>query len=280
MRDLDQELQKLIDFANENDSIRGMVLQGSYINKNAPVDVFSDLDPLFYVTDVNEFINEFSWKDQFGEVVSYFHDEWDSKDNLKAYTRLTLFKDGFKLDFGFQDVKLAKYANDMELYKVYVDKDDFIPQPEVTDDSKFYVKKPTEEEFHKQLEDFFFDSSYVVKTIYREELFFQKEMEGILHSKIIHLLNWYIGMQHDFKINLGHTGRYFKKHLTKVEWEMIERTYCGPCVDSSIRALYKSFDLVRYLGNKIADKLGYRYLDKMDNDMLEYCEMLINKYIK
>jgi len=279
MRNLDRELQKLIDFANKHNSIRGLVLQGSYINPNAKIDDFSDLDPLFYVNDVNDWIHNLSWKTEFGKVISEWGDCWELEDGLKGYTRLTLFKDGFKLDFGFQDIRLAKYANQMPLYKIYVDKDNVIPTPEVTDEQKFYVKAPTQEEFDQVLVDFFFDTSYVVKSIYREELFFQKYMFGILHKKIYDLLRWYVGIQYDFKVNTGSMGRNFKKYLSKEEWEQLERTYSGPCVESNFRALLKMFELVRYLGECISTYLNFTYPNQLNNDMLEYCTTLIDKYI-
>ena len=279
MRNLEKELEKLIEFANRNENIRGLILQGSYVNSNAKIDVFSDLDPLFYVVDVNEWIHDLSWKSEFGEVVSEWGDAWDQQDGLKGYTRLTLFKDGFKLDFGFQDIRLAKYANDMPLYKVYVDKDNVIPKPKVTDERNFYVTKPTQKEFDAELVDFFFDSSYVVKTIYREELFFQKYMFGILHKKIYNLIRWYIGSKYNFEVNTGSMGRNFKKYLSIEEWRMLERTYCGPCVESNIRSLLTMFDLVKYLGVEVAEALDFIYPHKLNDDMLEYCTTLIDKYI-
>lgn len=280
MRNLDNELEKLIRFANENDNIRGLVLQGSYINENASIDIFSDLDPLFYCNDVTEFTESSEWKNNFGKPISFFHDEWDSKDNHKSYTRLTIYDDGFKSDFGFADIKLAKYANDMPLYKVYVDKDNVIPMPDVVDEQKFYVKKPTEKEFQKVLIDFFFDTSYIVKTIYRDELFFQKYMENILHTKINSLLDWYIAIKYDFKVNVGHTGRYYKKYLSKQEWEMLERSYNGPCKEASIRGLLASYELVRYLGSYIALNLGFNYPQKINEDMYNYCTNVIERHLK
>jgi aminoglycoside 6-adenylyltransferase len=271
MRDLKEELDKLIEFANNNENIRAMVLQGSYVNDNAPKDKFSDLDPLFYCEDVNEFIHEFSWRNNFGEVISYFHDEWEMKDNLKGYTRLTIYKDGFKIDFGFQDIKLAKYANDMELYKVYVDKDNIIPSPDVSDESKFYIKKPTNEEFQDILRDFFFDSSYVVKTIYRDEITFNQYMIYILHKKIIQLAIWYVGVKHDFKVNTGIYGRYLKRYLSDNEYRMLKETYPSSDYEEVKKSLIKSFETVRYFGNYIALKLGYNYPQKHDEDMYQYC---------
>lgn len=274
MRNLDKELERLIEFASKNDNIRGMVLQGSYVNKNAPRDIFSDLDPLFYVKDVEEFINSDEWKKQFGYVISYFSDEWEMKEDLKGYTRLTIYSDGFKIDFGFQDVKLAKYANDMELYKIYVDKDNIIPTPEVEDDSKFFVKQPTNEEFQDVLRDFFFDTSYVVKTIYRNEIIFNQYMMGILHKKINDLIKWYVGCKHDFNVNVGSVNRYIQQYLSKEEIQMLKDTYSNSDPDAVYTALLACFDLVRFLGTYIAGRLNYIYPMKHDEDMLNYCKQV------
>jgi len=272
MRNLQTELNKLIDYANQNEWIRGLVLQGSFINTNAPIDKYSDLDPLFYVSDVNQFIHDDAWKNQFGEVMSYFHDEWDMKDNLKGYTRLTIYQDGFKIDFGFQDVKLAKYANDMELYKVYVDKDAIIPVPEARDESKFYVKQPTEQEYQDILRDFFFDTSYVVKTIYRDEVTFNQYMMMILHKKITQLAIWYVGVKHAFLVNPGIYGRYIKRYLSDEEYELLKSTYPSSDYDSVKMALIQSFEAVRYFGKYIADELHFTYPATHDADMYAYCQ--------
>ncbi|HOO44285.1 MAG TPA: aminoglycoside 6-adenylyltransferase, partial [Bacillota bacterium] len=144
---MEEVLAQLVAFAEKDDNIRAMVLQGSYVNENVATDDFTDLDPLFYVKDTDAFTKTEDWKKTFGKPISTFADEDEMHDHLKWYTRLTIYDDGFKIDFGFQSVKLAMYANEMPLYRTYVDKDGIVPEPEVSDESKFYVKKPNESEF-------------------------------------------------------------------------------------------------------------------------------------
>lgn len=280
MRNLEKELEKIIEFAKNNDNIRALVLQGSFVNPNAQIDDFSDLDPMFYVRDLDEFINHVEWKNYFGNPISYFHDEGVFLKDHKWYTRLTLYDDGFKLDFGFQSVKSAKHANLMPLFKIYLDKDNIIPKPEVTDDRKFYVSKPTEVEFLERVNAFFFDSSYVVKALARDEIFFEKYMEQVLKKKIHKLLEWYIGCKHDFKVNTGSTGRYFKRYLTNKEWQMLLETYPDSNKHNCVIALFKAFKLVSYLGKYIAKELNFIYPYQHELDMLNYCKEYTDKYIK
>ncbi len=184
------------------------------------------------------------------------------------------------MDFGFASVESAKYANEMELYKVYLDKDNIIPIPAVTDERKFYVKKPTEAEFLDRINAFFFDSSYVVKALARDEMFFEKYMEQVLKKKIHKLIEWYLGCKYDFKVNPGSVGRYFKRYLSEKEWAMLLDTYSDSNKENCIKSLFASFDLVKYLGKNIAETLNYTYPKKHEEDMLKYCKEKVSIYLR
>ncbi|MBN2876461.1 MAG: aminoglycoside 6-adenylyltransferase [Bacilli bacterium] len=280
MRDLNRELQRILQFAKENDNIRALVLQGSFVNDNVLKDDFSDLDPLFYVRDTSQFITKNDWKQYFGKPMSEFSDEGVVRDGLKWYTRLTIFDDGFKIDFGFQSVELAKYANDMQLYRIYLDKDDILPKPEVTDERKFYVIRPTEEQFLARINAFFYDSSYVVKALARNEMYFVKYMESVIRDdKIKILLDWYIGLDYDFKVNTGIMGRYFRRYLDDEIWNMMLRTYSNGERTKSAEGLMAMFDLVHKLGIKIAEKLDFEYPQRHEKDMRAYCTDIIKRYL-
>ena len=60
---------------------------------------------------------------------------------------------------------------------------------------------------------------------------------------------------------------------------MLELTYSGPCVESNVRALIAMFKFVKYLGLKVSKYLQFTYPHKLNDDMLEYCTTLIDKYI-
>ncbi len=280
MRDLNEELNKIIDFAKRDENIRALVLQGSFVNDNVVKDEYSDLDPLFYVRDLNEFIEKEEWKNTFGQPISGFADEGDFHDGHKWYTKLTIYEDGFKIDFGFQSVDLAKYAKEMPLYKIYLDKDGIIPKPEVDDERRFYVKKPTEEEYLERINTFFYDSSYMAKSLARNEIFFAKYIESVLQKKIRILLEWCIGIQYNFHVNTGLMGRYFRRYLDDEVWNMLMKTYADGDRINLAKALMNSFDLVKYLGKFISKSLGYDYPSKHERDMRDYCSKILNKMIK
>ncbi len=280
MRDRNNVLEQLIQFAEEDENIRALVLQGSFVNKNVELDDFSDLDPLFFVKDVTPFIEKVDWKNRFGKPISWFHDEGLSHDNQKWYTRLTIYDDGFKIDFGFQSIALGKYANEMPLYRIYVDKDNIIPLPEVSDERKFYVKQPTQEEFLERIQTFFYDTSYVAKALARDEIFFAKHIDADLKSnKIKPLLDWYLGVKFDFQVNPGLMGRYYHSYLDKETRDLLLETYTTSNKEETAKVLLKLFDLVHQVGTFIAKELNFAYPYQQEQDMRKYCEDIFVRYL-
>jgi len=279
MRVLTEELTKIIEFARNNDNIRALVLQGSYVNDNAILDEFSDLDPLFFVRDVDEFVLSSNWKSNFGISISSFDDEGESHDGHKWFTRLTIFSDGFKIDFGFQSIELAKYANEMSLYKIFLDKDGIVPKPEVFDERKFYIKKPTEQEFLERVNTFYYDTSYIAKALARNEIFFAKYMESVLQKKVRKIIDWYIGTLYDFKVNTGVQGRYFRRYLDDETWSDMLKTYANGDRINMANALFATYYFVGKLGRKISQSLKFDYPEKHESNMLNYCHIILDKVI-
>ena len=76
MRDRLKVLDEILEFAKNDENIRVVVLQGSLANPINRVDALSDIDPLIYVKDVNEFINDDKWLDQFGVIITRLYDEF------------------------------------------------------------------------------------------------------------------------------------------------------------------------------------------------------------
>jgi len=67
-------INKLIQWAEQKDSIRAMLLTSTRAVPNAPVDEFSDYDVVLFVEDIHPFHEERSWLADFGEVLVAY---WD-----------------------------------------------------------------------------------------------------------------------------------------------------------------------------------------------------------
>jgi aminoglycoside 6-adenylyltransferase len=104
-------------------------------------------------------------------------------------------------------------------------------------------------------------------------------MIGILHKKILSLVEWYVAIKHDFKVNTGSIGRYLKKYLSEEEYYMIKKTYSNSDKKETAEALMYSFEVVRYFGTFVALNLGFNFPQKHDEDMYEYCKNYLKEII-
>jgi aminoglycoside 6-adenylyltransferase len=93
------------------------------------------------------------------------------------------------------------------------------------------------------------------------------------------LLQWYIGCKNNFQVNTGTRGRYFRKYLNDEEWELLLETYSNGNINECSKSLFSAFKLVNYLGNYIADYLGYEYPLEHEQNMYDYCVDKINRYL-
>nr|HPJ24050.1 aminoglycoside 6-adenylyltransferase [Bacillota bacterium] len=119
----------------------------------------------------------------------------------------------------------------------------------------------------------------VAKALARNEMFFVKHMNSVLQQKIKKLLDWYIGISYDFKVNTGLEGRYYRRYLDEHTWSMLLKTYADGERMNTANALLASFELVRHLGMHISKQLGFSYPYQHEKDMLAYCKNIIDTYL-
>lgn len=272
MRTIQQAIDQAKDLAYDNKHIRALIFQGSLIMPHPKIDAFTDIDPLFIVDDVNMFIDDESWIETFGTPIARFNDKTNIKEGGKCYIRLMIMDDHFKIDASFMHVKDACFVNGLPLYKIIIDKDHVVPEPSFNDDSAFYVRKPSQKTYVKTIQTFFFDTSYVIKSLRRGEFFFTRHMYHVLNQKIKKLLSWLLGVSHDFKINIGAEGRYLFDMLDKKTQTLLLDTFAGKSVDDNLKALDAYVSLVGHVGRTIGNRLGYPYPYQTEKDMVRYIE--------
>ena len=126
MRSEETVLNLIIYVANADDRIRAVLLIGSRSNPNAKKDVFQDFDIVYFVSKIDEFLQDHSWIDIFGErVILQLPDEMTigEKDNC-SFHYLMLFKDGNRIDLTlFPIEKLKSHYNSDSQTIALLDKD-------------------------------------------------------------------------------------------------------------------------------------------------------------
>lgn len=273
LRTEQEVLSYFTEWAENNDLIRAAVLTSSRVSLNPVIDFLSDYDIELYVNDLSIFKKNDKWLDVFGPIMvrwpykprSTLHEGW--------ITRLVLFKDGVRIDFQITDkieVEADAYDNG---YKILIDKDGILNNLHESTYSKYIINKPSVEEYEKLVNEFWWDTFYVPKYLWRDELPFAKYMlDYILRYSFIHrIIEWYIGMQNDWEVSTGLCGKKFKKYLDNETWKEFKSTYAGADIDENWIAFFNVLDFFRKLAKKVGDRLGYSYPNQLDREVTQYC---------
>lgn len=279
----EQLLDAIRNWAETNDDIRVMLLTSSLVNPVAPVDEFSDLDIEFAVKDLPAFLKDDSWLANFGNIIAVIVENEDAFDGIHAM-RMVFYEDYSKVDFKlFSIPNFLKEAAKPELsedwdvgYKVLIDKDDLTTGMLPPTYGATLIKQPSNETFQLKMLDFWWDMIYVAKCLLRDELFYAKYIseEVMRFNNLQVILEWYIGMQHNWEITTNKKGRLFKKYLSPEMWKKVEATFSGSNIEDNWRALFAYADLGSEIGPAIARQLGFNYPLELEQKIRAYLQKM------
>ncbi len=259
-------------WAQKNDLIRAAVLTSSRVDPERETDFLSDYDIELYVADLEPFRKDDRWLNVFGPIMvrwphrprSTFSEEW--------ITRLILFKDGVRIDFQISDqtsIKPDAYENG---YKILVDKDDLAVSLKEPTFSKYFIRKPSREEYDTLVHEFWWNAAYVPKYLWRDELPFAASMmrQAVRDKYLRTIIEWSIGLEHGWSVDTGLGGRRFKRYLDAETWSEFMSTFAGADMEENWQAVFKAATLFGKLARIVGSDLGYNYPAQLDREMTDY----------
>ena len=286
MKVREEKLKSIIEWAEKNEDVRVLLLTSSLVNPSAPVDEFSDLDIEFIFENNTNYISDKRWTLNFGTPIAMIEEDENAFDDKHAM-KMVLYEDGVKVDFKLysksnfiEETEQKELSEDWDIgYKVLIDKEGITKQMLKPNYQVFIIKKPSEKEFQSVLKDFWWDTTYVAKCLARDEIFYAKFMsEKIIRTEyLIPLIEWYIASEHKWNITTNKYGRLFKKYLTQEMWTKTENTFSGSKIEENWIALFSMADLVSEIGTELSKKLGYKYPEKLENDIRKYLNEVKSK---
>lgn len=214
MRSEDEMMKLILDIAMKDERIRLVTLEGSRTNKNVPRDKFQDYDISYFVTDMDSFISDESWLDQFGERMMM-----QKPEDMELFppelgdwfSYLMLFKDHHKIDLTLIPLSQTEdyFTQSDGLAEILLDKDDRINSKMIASDEQYHIKKPTPGEFDDCCNEFWMVSTYVIKGLMRKEILFALDhMNDILRPNVLRMIAWNIGIEHQFSLSVGKNYKY------------------------------------------------------------------------
>jgi aminoglycoside 6-adenylyltransferase len=278
-------IANLIDWANHRPDIRALILTSSRTNPNSPIDEFSDYDVIVAVNDIQPYLDDEKWLEDFGKVLVLYRDPVQTEFDFKRFIRVVQYEDGLKIDFTLCPVGLLKRtASEPKApghlddgYKVILDKDGLTGGMAAPTYQVFVPTVPTAAEYHTCVEHFFANAPYVAKYIRRGDLFPLNSMLYIMRDERLRLmLEWRVEIDHNWSLKTGFYGKGLVKYLTPEIIGELEDTFTGSGEDAYWNALFRIIDLFRKVAREVGQRLGYTYPEDLDERVVKYVYKIKN----
>jgi aminoglycoside 6-adenylyltransferase len=280
-------LEKLVAWGNAHTSIRAMILTSSRARPDGQVDILSDYDIIFAVTDADQFgredgeYGEYGWLADFGKPMVRFSDQGEVY-NLTTYWRGVIYEDYVKIDYSVWPVALLeRIAAEGALleqldvgYRVLLDKDGRTSGWKLPSYKAHIPVRPTEAEYQALVEEFWWETTYVAKSLWRDELVFAKWcLEHEIKLEVMRrLLEWRVEIDHDWSLKPGVYGRGLERQLPADIWSDFASTYVGSDSEDNWGALFRLMALFRRVAMEVGGALGYAYPQPLDDRVGAYLE--------
>jgi aminoglycoside 6-adenylyltransferase len=273
MRTESEMLDLILQFANEDERVRAVIMNGSRVNPTVDRDIFQDYDIVFIVSALDEFVRDRSWIKHFGELIIMQTPDENAliPCDRECFAFLMLFQDGNRIDLTLHPLeKLNEYAPE-SLSVSLMDKDGILGQLPPPNDGEYMIVPPTAKEFSSCCNEFWWVSTYVAKGLWRHQLPYANYMfEHPVRDMLTLMLKWYIGTQTNFSANVGACGKYFEKHLPRSLWDKYLKTFSDADYQNMWRSLFTMCDLFREVAMTVAEHFGYDYPVDDDQRVTDY----------
>lgn len=265
--------------AIKDDRIRAVTMDGSRANKNAVHDEYSDFDIVYFVTDVREFTKDKSWINYFGDVliVQYPEDYYKQPYNYNShdtFVYLIQFTDGNRIDLSIVDIRNIEIEKDNDEPRiVLLNKDNFKELILIDNEKAFYIKAPTRLEFYNTCNQFRWLSLYISKGLCREEFYYARyAYDNLIMDMFMKMLNWRIGIEHDFNVTTGHYNKYFKRFLSADEIKRVQGIFPNGEYEDMWDKLFLLYDYFHELEAYVAKHFDFPSDNVEINRVREFLE--------
>jgi aminoglycoside 6-adenylyltransferase len=275
---------RLVQWGEQQQLVRAMLLTSSRTNPSAPIDTLSDYDVVVVVTDIQPYLTDEAWLDDFGAVLVVYRDPVRYTYGCATFTRVTHYQDGTKIDFSIWPTEIVpRIAAEPRLpdfldigYQILLDKDHLTDDLRSPTYTAFIPAPPTAAAYRTVIDDFFNDALYVAKYLWRDDLLPAKySLDNVMKLECLRqMLEWRMEIAHGWSVKPGANGRGLKRHVEPAIWAALERTYVGAGIAENWAALFQTIELFRSVAIDVGGQLGHMYPHDMDQRVVAYVQKL------
>ena len=271
-------LTLILGFAEVNERIRAVVMNGSRVNSNVTRDPFQDYDIATFVTDIEPFRDEEYVISHFGEVIVVEQPligPWPAADADGSYHNYNIqLLDGNRIDLLFVHVDTLKGRLTDSLTAVLLDKDGRIPSLPPPNESSYFIGEPTQKLYDGCCTACLFAlGSHIPKTIWRKKLPLLKfYIEAWLRQPVVMMLEWEIGIRTGWRKSLGSKAKNLENYLAPDVWNEYRRTYVDSDYDNLWESLFLFYRIFRSSAEFVAEKHGFHFPREKAAKVLAFME--------
>lgn len=277
MRNQQQMMDTILKFAEQDERVRVVSMNGSRVNSKVPVDIFQDYDIVYLVTDVQSFVDDEDWTDYFGEkIIMQMPDamEYSFENGDGRFAYLMLFADGNRIDLKLLPLTLqATYIAEDKLIQVLLDKDQRMPDLLPPTDEDYYITSPTAEAYAHCCNEFWWVSTYIAKGLWRQETIYALDhLHLYVRPMLLQMIRWQVGIATGFQVSIGKNHKYLQQYVDPAVWTQLLATYPPADHEQIWQALHQTGDLFRQFALDVATQLHFEYDRVQDQRVSAYLE--------
>lgn len=276
-------LEQIVEWGKKEKAIKALILLGSRAARN-PVDSYSDYDIAVFCDGNESYIESEKWLSQFGQVLVCVKEKVINKGQTFP-TRLVIYEGGIKVDFSFFPIQiLNEIASSNPLpdqynlgYQVLLDKENRTTKM-LSPQFKLKPVKPTEKEFCRIIEEFWFEIYHVAIYLKRGDLWSVKFRFWSASSFLLQMIEWHIQAKQHWQFIPPPNGKRMLLWIDKDVWQDLHGVFAHFDATDSGKALSKMVELFRRLTAETAEDLAFDCKEELSKKMIHFITSLVNSY--
>ena len=274
-------VDKLMEWGTAHPLIRAMILTSSRTRPDGPVDLLSDYDLILAVSEIVPFAFDDAWISDYGKPMVRWGDQSEMY-GLATYFRGVVYQNYVKIDYSIWPVELLARIETSGLlpdqldvgYRVLLDKDRRTAGWKQPSYKAHIPARPTEADYQALVEEFWWSTTYVAKSLWRDDLVFARWVldQDLKLETMRRMLEWRIEIDHNWSVKPGVYGRGLKQLLPPDLWSEFASTYASLDVEETWAALDRVIALFRRVALHVGNVLGYTYPQQVDDQVSSYLE--------
>lgn len=277
-------LQKVTDWAINNEFVDVVVLTGSRARSCAEQDEYSDLDIELISEDMANLAGNDAWIESMCSPITILRLE--PSEDQQWPTRLVICDNGCKIDFTLAshqrllDIKSSGIDSTYSRgYRILIDKTG------VTADlprnlSAGGEKLPDEVKFKDCVSEFWFEAFHVPRCLARGDLWLVKQRDWTMKELLLQMIEWHTLATSRCQVDTWHLGRSISKWADPKLSQEISSTFGRYEMHDSIRAFKATTDLYAKLSQEVAVLLNFRYPIEVQTKIERLCNDVLKKIAK